>query len=97
MSKDYVTSECWHNLPEEGPRDIRASYIEHTKGLWVRENLDRDELEIWYDGKFVTAWGNANLIEERLTTMLRTAMELGVAEGKKQCRQALADAFGLKT
>lgn len=88
--QDYVTSEEWQDYPEEaGQRDMRANYIEHTRGLWVRKNIKDDTLEIWFDGIMQVSWRDKDNIEGRLTAMLREAVGIGERKAKKELRTAL--------
>lgn len=52
----FTTDTATPDAPETG-RDIRQTYIEHTKGIWVRHNTTEHAIELWFDGGFVASWG----------------------------------------
>lgn len=95
---DWTTDAERKDLPEEGGEmraDPRSHYIEHTRGIWVRKNRAKDELEIWYNGVFQAAWKDADKISERLTTLIRTGFDIGKRAGTEEARAALRKAFGI--
>lgn len=63
--------------------------MEHTRGIWVRKNRREDQIEIWFDGSFQSAWRSADNIDGRLTTMLREAFDIGKRAAKKEIRDML--------
>ncbi len=94
MNNDFCTSKEFPEIPEEGA-SFGKSYINHTKGLWVRKNLEDDVLEIWLDGSYFLGWSGADEIEVRLQAMLRKVFELGKARGEAQNQKMMRKALGL--
>lgn len=93
---DFTTDTERPEIPEDSKLfDRMQVYIEHTKGLWVRKNRQTDSLEIWFDGKFMASWAGADIIDNRLTTLIRYGFELGEVRGKADNQKALRSALGL--
>lgn len=76
-------------LPEDGKRDPMQLYIEHTRGLWLRRNRSKDELELWYDGRFQCSWAGADVIEERFDAVAQQVLEIGERKAKAEIRKCL--------
>lgn len=94
---DFTTSENhpnWADVPIVDRRASTAS-IEGTRGLWVRKNFKEDSLEIWIDGKLFAEWAKADVIESRITTLLRTVFEHGQHVGARANQKAMRAALGL--
>lgn len=83
------TSKDVPNINSE-PRDIKRIYIEHTKGAWLRHNIDDETIEFWYDGAFQASWSDRAtavlpddnifglfIAGDTVGAMLRDAIELG--------------------
>lgn len=77
------------NLPEDDtPRDAHVIYIEHTKGVWIRTNLQTHELELWVDGQFQSSWAEPATPSDQLDAHIAIAMMTEcLAIGKKQRSQ----------
>lgn len=93
----FTTSEThpnWEDVPRS-ERRAGTSSIEGTRGLWVRKNLKEDSLEIWIDGELFAEWAKADLIESRITTLLRVVFEHGQHVGARANQKSLRAALGL--
>ena len=44
------------DLPESGQWDIKRIYINNTQGIWIRTNIEKQEMELWFDGQFQASW-----------------------------------------
>ena len=84
-----ITTDAKTPILGDGRRDPLKSYMEFTRGIWIRKNLTTDTLELWYNGKFHCAWDEANVIEPRLDAILAQAVSIGEQEAKSQIRAAL--------
>ncbi len=63
--------------------------MSHTRGIWVRKNKTKDELEIWYDGVCQVTWDKADLILPRLDAMLREAVDIGKRARSEEIRNLI--------
>lgn len=74
--------------------DHGSKSIHQTKGVWLRDNHKRKEIELFIDGRFQASW-SAPLEHRKLMSILDCAFNQGIRKGIKQNQQNIKKALDL--
>lgn len=62
----------------------QKTHMPHTKGSWLRHNIENDEVEFWYDGKLEYAFEGSIKENNRIDISLAIAfINDAIAIGKR--------------
>ena len=72
--------------------------IERTKGVWIRHNVEKEELELYIDGDFKASWNGPET--PRFSPVIygniaRRAYLLGKEEGHQENKKLVRQALGI--